>query len=321
MTDREVSSVWPGALTARTEPAPIGAGVSFSMTLRLEPADGGDLTGRRVDILDAEGAVLASTGVAGRAEPSEAGAEPMPAAWVTDPVDLTAPQEPGTTDWRVVLRDLEADAGIGPSARLALNVQSHVLGLSVWEIPQVLHPGRPFAFKVGLACADGCHTSGWPVEVCAPDGTVLAAGVMGAETWRGTAGLHFTEIEALAPEDIGQHMWSVRTCATTPAVSHAEAQAAVHLHVTPEPEFHLRIEVLDSATGRPLKGAKVVAHPYRTTADENGIAELSVHRGEYRLFVSGPAHIPRRFDSSISQDLSMRAALSRDEGFADADLW
>ena len=68
-------------------------------------------------------------------------------------------------------------------------------------------------------------------------------------------------------------------------------------------------------------GAKVVVHPYRAVTDERGVAEVRVPKGAYRLFVSGPNHIPFRQDSEITTDVTIRAELALDLGISDAEIW
>ena len=41
----------------------------------------------------------------------------------------------------------------------------------------------------------------------------------------------------------------------------------------------------------PVKGAKVVVHPYKAFTDERGVAEVRVPKGEYRLVVSGTNYL------------------------------
>jgi hypothetical protein len=71
----------------------------------------------------------------------------------------------------------------------------------------------------------------------------------------------------------------------------------------------------------PVEGAKVVLHPYKTFTDERGMAEVSVPRGEYRLFVSGKKHFPFKSDCDVQTDLTIRAELALDLELTDADIW
>lgn len=311
-------------LHVRTRPEILGAGVPFSLTLLVVPDEREDPRALAVDIVDDEGQLLATTGIAGPAMPPE---DPVKAvahpegAFATRPVTLTAPAEPGALEWRAVLRDAKAPPGDGASHPLGLATQAHALGLSVWDVPQALHPGQDFAFKVGLSCADGCATAAWTVEIRDAGNAPLCAIELGQVPLQGTDGLHYAEVLAKAPDTLGPHRWAARAIAPADAPPHQGGTAQVRMNVTPAPEFRLRVEVVDAASGKPIPDARVVAHPYRALADENGVAELQMHGGDYRLFVSGPSHIARRFDTEISGDVELRLSLAEDVGFTDADLW
>jgi hypothetical protein len=71
----------------------------------------------------------------------------------------------------------------------------------------------------------------------------------------------------------------------------------------------------------PIAGAKVVVHPYRALTDADGVAEIRLPKGAYRLFVSGHERFPFRSDGEISGDLTITAELDDDFGPSDAELW
>jgi hypothetical protein len=52
-----------------------------------------------------------------------------------------------------------------------------------------------------------------------------------------------------------------------------------------------------------------------------GIAELRVPRGAYRLIVSGRDRFPFRSDGEVGADTTIRAELDVDLGPSDAELW
>jgi hypothetical protein len=70
-----------------------------------------------------------------------------------------------------------------------------------------------------------------------------------------------------------------------------------------------------------VRGARVVVHPYRAVTDAEGVAELRVPKGAYRLFVSGGDYFPFRSDGEIGADVTIRAELDVDRGPSDAELW
>ena len=62
-------------------------------------------------------------------------------------------------------------------------------------------------------------------------------------------------------------------------------------------------------------------NPYHARTNLDGIAELKVPKGAYRLFVTGRDRFPFRVDGEIDGDLTIRAELDPDFGPSDAELW
>ena len=100
----------------------------------------------------------------------------------------------------------------------------------------------------------------------------------------------------------------------------AAAPASV-VRVVSAPACRLTVVAVDAKSGKPVEGARVVAHPYRAVTDERGVAEMRVPAGEYRLFVSGKGSIPFRFDGAVTADRTIRAELAQDVELSDADIW
>lgn len=314
------------SVSARSDPPQIAAGTPLDLTVRLMPEADTDLLGLVVEVLDADGGVIDAAEVTGLTQDRcDAGGVIIEAAdgsFCTGPIRVTAPEAAGPFEVRLSVREPEEMPGDGEPHSVTLEVAAHVVGVSVWDAPRSVQAGAEFTCKVGLACADGCDSTGWTAEIRDGDGAVLASAVMGSETWKTADHLHYAEVSLTAPRIDGRYKYSVHAVPSDITdLPHAAGMSPLRFQVTPAPEFRIRVEAVDRETGKPLKGARIVADPYRALADEHGVAELFVHRGEYRLFVSGPTHIARRFDASVAQDLSFRAALARDEGFSDADLW
>jgi hypothetical protein len=87
------------------------------------------------------------------------------------------------------------------------------------------------------------------------------------------------------------------------------------------PQCVLRVVAIDAASRKPVRGARVVVHPYRAVTDEQGVAELRVPKGAYRLFVSGRDYFPFRSDGEVRADVTIEAELAADRGPSDAELW
>ena len=130
-----------------------------------------------------------------------------------------------------------------------------------------------------------------------------------------------------APDTEGLYAWEARGSGGRPGyLPHAECIASFGVRVVPTSECLLTVVAIDDVheTGSsptPVKGAKVVVHPYKAFTDERGVAEVRVPKGEYRLFVSGRNYFPFRSDGEVKTDVTIRAELALDPGLSDADVW
>ena len=86
-------------------------------------------------------------------------------------------------------------------------------------------------------------------------------------------------------------------------------------------ECRVTVVAVDTERHTPVRNAKVVMHPYRAATDARGVAQIMVPKGAYRLFVSGPNHVPFRRDVEMTTDVTIRAELALELGISDADIW
>jgi hypothetical protein len=187
----------------------------------------------------------------------------------------------------------------------------------------------PFAFKVGIKCAAECPPDGWTLEVRDHQGTTLATGAVSEQRWQGTVALFYAEFEIRSPDAVGQFDWevvapavnSVRPDRDRDELRHDQVSAHFKLRTVPQGECKLTLLAIDRASERPVPGLKVVVHPYRTMTDAQGLAELLLPKGSYRLFVSGKNFFPLRLDGELAADLQIRAELEVDREPTDAELW
>lgn len=200
-------------------------------------------------------------------------------------------------------------------------MEPHATHIVVWDTPPTVECGATFRVRVGIKCAAECPTALRTVQIRDADGRSIASAPVGDAPWPGTA-LYSTEIELRAPEAAGLHAWEAvasEVAETGPA--HAGASARFQVRTVAAPECLVKIVAVDAESRAPLKGAKVVVHPYRAVTDARGIAEIRVPKGAYRLFVSGRDHFPFRSDGEIAADVTIEAELDKDLGPSDAELW
>ena len=200
-------------------------------------------------------------------------------------------------------------------------IQPHGTRVVVWDVPATIECGETFSVKVGVKCSSECRPDGWTVAVRDHDGKQRASGTTSSEPWPDTAGLHYAQVELTAPDAVGLHTWEARAPVNALDIPHAEGVARFGVRAVPTPECLLTVVAVDVENQTPVEGAKVVAHPYKTSTDEHGVAKVRVPRGEYRLFVSGKKYFPFRSDCDVKADLTIKADLSIDRELSDADIW
>ena len=219
----------------------------------------------------------------------------------------------------------ETDAAAGTASTgdvsTASTEESHELRLVVWDTPPAIERGKPFAVKLGLTCPAGCRPAGWAVEVRDQDGETRSTTTLGGEPWPGTDALYHADVTLVAPDAEGLHTWEAAVPTDGLAVAHTGCNARFGVRVVSTPDCALTVIATDAESGKPVEGARVVAHPYRTVTDGRGMATLRVPAGEYRLFVSGKGCIPFRFDGEVKADATIRAELAQDVELSDADIW
>jgi len=219
-------------------------------------------------------------------------------------------------------RPLGASDGEPPSGEAdAVGDRPHDTRVVVWDKPAVVERGKRFAVRVGAACSSKCAPAGWRVEVRDHEGERRATATLGDDPWPGTDALHHAEVALVAPDVEGLHTWEAAASTEGLEVAHTGGRVRFGVRVVSAPACRLTVVAVDAESGRPVEGARVVAHPYRSVTDERGVAELEVPAGQYRLFVSGKGSIPFRFDGAVTTDRTIRAELAQDVELSDADIW
>ncbi|MCH7671621.1 MAG: carboxypeptidase regulatory-like domain-containing protein [Proteobacteria bacterium] len=200
-------------------------------------------------------------------------------------------------------------------------VEPHSTRIVVWDLPTAIECGNKFNVKFGVKCSSECRPDGWVLEVSDNDGNKQASATLRDEVWPDTTALYYTEVELTAPDSEGLHAWEAKVPATEQDIPHSECVASFNVRVVATPECILTVEAIDRESQTPVKGARVVVHPYRAVTDESGLAELRVPKGEYRLFVSGKNYFPFRSDNEVKTDMTIRAELTLDRELSDADVY
>ena len=207
------------------------------------------------------------------------------------------------------------------SAAPSSTVNPHRMRVVVWDVPSAIECGHRFSVKLGVKCSSECLPDGWAVEIRDHDGEKRATATLNEDLWPGSATLFYTEVVLKAPDIEGLYAWEAKVPATSLAIPHAECIAGFGVRVVRTPNCRLKVVAIDMESRTPVKGAKVVVHPYRAVTNDRGVAELRVPDGQYRLFVSEKNYFPFRSDGKVKTDLTIQAELALDRGLSDADVW
>ena len=306
-------SACSSACSVEAAPSEVEAGADMTLKGKVSCSPATDLRGHTLLIMDQDGALAESI------ELSEFDGETNE----TSEFVVKAPLRPGAYTWLAVC-PASATAGISreeTSAPFSFTVKPHSTSVVVWDVPSTIECGEGFSVKLGVKCSSECRPDGWTVEVRDQDGKKRATATLNGEPWPGTAGLYYTEVDVSAPDTEGLYAWEAKAPVDGLDIPHAECIAPFSVRVVPTPECLLTVVAIDMESQTPVKGAKVVGHPYRAITDERGVAEVRVPEGEYRLFVSGSNYFPFRSACDVKTDVTIRVELALDLELSDADVW
>ena len=241
----------------------------------------------------------------------------------TGEVVVKAPLRPGPHVWRAVCQPQTPGSASHEEASTSFSftVKPHATRVVVWDAPPTVGRGTRFSIKLGVKCPFECRPQRWEVEVRDHEGRRQATATVSDAAWPGTATLYYAEVALTAPDAEGLFAWEARGPGSRAEVPHAEGTARIGVRVVPPPECCVTVVAVDAEHQTPVSGATVVMHPYRAVTDKRGVAEVKVPKGAYRLFVSGPTHVPFRWDGEMTTDVTIKAELALDLGISDADIW
>lgn len=193
-----------------------------------------------------------------------------------------------------------AEAGAG---------EPHALQLTVWDVPSAIGAGERFRIAAGARCSAGCDLGGRELSIHDQEGTPAGTVKLGRDVWPGTEALYFAEVEARAPLEAGSHPWEAKIAGWDAELSHAACSFPMTVRVVAAPDCEVTVKAVDHETQAPIKGARVVMHPYRAVTDDNGIAKVRVARGQYDILVSGSRYLAACTSVEVTADMTTSAEL------------
>jgi hypothetical protein len=114
------------------------------------------------------------------------------------------------------------------------DLKTHSADLELSEpAPTELPVGSDFLLQIKVSCPAGCDLNGMPVTVTSPDGNVTTV-EPGSEQERGPEQVAPRAIALTAPQQVGEHVWSVRFLPQErEGVRHQECTLPVHVRTLP----------------------------------------------------------------------------------------
>jgi uncharacterized membrane protein len=230
----------------------------------------------------------------------------------TDELTVKVPTKPETYKWVAVLAKQET-AGIiheGDSPPFSFVVKPHTTSIAIWDVPSPVVFGTRFTIKAGVSCSAHCNLAGKEVEIHDHEGARTATGILGDVQWPKTRALYWAEVELGAPRTDGHYTWKVKFPKPEMALPHEEAASTFAFMTAGPPEHAVTVEVIDKDMKTPIKNAIVVLNAYKGYTDENGVARVSVPKGEYKVDIAASGK--RYFQTTVKvvSDTSVKAELS-----------
>ena len=285
------------------------AGGEFPLSARFTCHPACDLEGETVDLVDEKGVVVGRALLGAFDEEAEA-----------NPVTVIgrAPASTAEYAWSLNLgayRDDDVEYG-AVTTPVTIEVRAHETVILVWDVPSAIVAGKPFPITIGIKCSSGCSQVHREIAILNHEGEVLTT-VKAADLWPKSEALYYARTTLPAPSLPGQVLEWQAQCASTDleleqaegALPHGAGQAMFKLRCVKQAEVRLRVEAWDAKAGIPLPGTRIVLHPYSAQTDENGVAEVEVVPGHYRLFASRPKYTTLGTPLEVTGDVSTRVEL------------
>ena len=289
-------------------PDVVDAGAEMTLQGKVSCSPACDLRGHTLLVKDQDGADRGSD------ELSEFDGETSK----TSEFVVKVPVKVGVYTWLAVCPAVvkEGISYMQATAPISFTVEPHTTNVLAWDIPSAIVVGERFRIKVGIKCANECDLTNRDFGIYDPEGAQVATGMLLGDRWPGTSGLYFAEIELEAPTGEGLYTWSVKAPEWDLAVPgsdvgipHAEGSISFGVRVVSHPEYLVTVEAVDEVSQRPLRGARVVMHPYKAVTDERGVAQVRVAKGAYKLFVSQTKYLTFGLPVEVTADMTARAEL------------
>jgi len=302
-----------GPCNCRVELTPdeVDAGTDITLKIRVEcpPRDG--LRAASVSVRNQENAELERADL----EKSDDG------IYQANDIVVAAPPVVGEHRYRAVVVAVGKGGALHEQASTEVRfvVKPHAAQLTVWNVPSATVAGECFRVSVGVRCSAECDLGGQELGIFDQQGSRAGTVKLADDVWPGTEALYFAEIEARAPLTAGSHQWEVKIIDWDSELPHSPGSLPMVVRVVGAPDCEVTVRAIDREKQTPIKGARVVMHPYRAVTDENGSAKVKVTRGPYDILVSGSRYVPLCTSVEVTADMITSFELDADQPWVSSD--
>ena len=304
--------------TVEVSPDEADAGTDITLNVSVTCAREDGLREPRVSIRDGAGAELAQAELN---ETDEDDGDDDGVGYASDDIVLAAPRTAGEHVYRAVVLAADKDGALHEQASTDVRfvVTPHATELNAWDMPSTIVGGGRFKFMVGVSCSAGCCLAGEALSIVDQDGTQRGTTTLDNDVWPETDALYVAEIEGEAPLAAGAYQWEIRTAAWDRDLPHAAGALAMTVRVVSPPDCEVTVEAVDREKQTPIKGARVIMHPYRAMTDENGVARVKVTKGHYDILVSASKYLAASTTAEVTADMITRAEHDEDPPWTSPD--
>jgi hypothetical protein len=262
----------------RAIPSEVEAGAAVTIEVRVSCAAGCRFDGAPIEVVTAEGVVVART--------QTETADSDDASRATELV-LTAPNQIGAFVWDVVVPLQEPDGGVHEEpdrVPMPFTTIPHKTSLAVWNVRSPIIAESAVMVKVGMRCSAACRLTGRTIEVVDQSGVTVAEALLGETPWTGTDALYWAEVEFRAPASEGVAAYRAVTSAGADPC-HEASTAGFSFRTTGYPEHKVTINVVDKDTGVGVSDVEVRLGLYIQSTDQHGNVHVEVPSGTYDLSI------------------------------------
>ncbi len=304
---KEVKGHETSTFMVKAAPAELDAGNDIVLKVRVLCPSACDLQGEIVKIMAQDTVVVKEI------ELSDFDG----AANETNEFVVKAPTEPGAHTWTAVFPAQEKGGVLlheESFAPFSFIIKPHATSITVWDIPSPIVFNTKFKLKVGVRCSAECKLTGKEIEIYDHEGVKVATGTLSDVPWLNTTVLYWSEVELEAPGTKGYYKWQAKFPKPDLELPHKGASCTFGFGTAKPADHMVTVEVIYKYTNTPLKNAEVVlqsfdGYPYRVCTDEDGLARVSVPKGEYELYVSSYDKEPFQTTINVVSDLTTKAEL------------